>query len=148
MDGDHPAGGSRFLAELIDQFGEVLVADLKSEYQVDLRDIFVEGSGLSPRLALTYIRYLPMGSAFVAERRGGQQFRGWDESRYISVASVNGLRSLLHVYISAHTKGKTKPPEPYPIPDRKKKNQADKPGSFAAIAKSKLDASKRRKEGL
>lgn len=148
MDGGYLAGGSAALAGLIDQYGEVLIASLKHEYQVDLGDIFVPGSGLTPKLALTYIKYLPLGSAFMAERRGGQEFRGWDESRYVNVAMVNGLRTLQHIYVSAHTKGKTAAPEPYPIPDRrKKKDQAKTPGSFANLAMKHIEAKKRRKAG-
>lgn len=148
MDGDHPAGGSIALAELIDEFGEVLIPDLKHYYQLDLRDLFDPEDPLSPRWVLLHVKNLPLGSSFMAERRGGQEFRGWDESRYINVAFVNGLRTLQHIYIDAHTKGKVKPPEPYPIPDRrKKKSQAETPGSFANIAKRQIEAKKRRKAG-
>ena len=147
MDGGDPAGGSAYLGELIDQYGDVLIPDLRHEYGLDLRDLFNPEAKLSPRYVLAHIKHLPMDSAFVAERRGGQQFRGWDESRYIAVANVNAIRTLQHLYVLAHSKknAKPKPPEPYPIPDSKTKK--DKPGSFAAIARRHLAAARRRKEG-
>ncbi|MBM4592054.1 D site-binding protein [Rhodococcus hoagii] len=142
MDEPEPAGGSQALAGLIDEFGGALIADLKHHYGVDLWDIFVPGSGLSPRKVLNYIRYLPSGGKFDAERRGGQQFYGWDATRYAIAAQVNALRGLAFLYTSAHSKKTVKQPEPYPIPDRPKRNQADTPGSFAAIAKARLAKTK------
>lgn len=146
MDGGDSAGGSTELARLIDRYGEILVADLLHYYGVDLRDVFVPGSGLSARRAMTLIKYLPMESAFVAERRGGQHFRGWDEGRYINVAAVNALRGLQHTYVSAHAKNKPKAPEPFPVPDKRQQNRS-KPGSFANLAQARIAAAKRKKEG-
>lgn len=147
MDEGDSAGGSRVLADLIDRYGEVLVPDLKHYYGVDLREIFDPESDLTPRYVYSLIKGLPLGSAFVAERRGGQQFRGWDESRYTLVAIVNAIRSLHHTYVSAHSKSSRKPPEPFPIPERTKRSSADKPGSFAFIAKKKFEAMRKMKEG-
>lgn len=87
-----------------------------------------------------------MESAFVAERRGGQHFRGWGEGRYAIVAAVNGIRALQHTYVSAHAKSKPKAPDPYPIPDKRQQGR-NKPGSFAAIAQAKIDAAARKKGG-
>lgn len=83
--------------------------------------------------------------------RGGQQFRGWDEDRYQSAAMINALRALMHVYIISHipkTAAKPKPPESWPLPQGTKKQQAvHKPGSFAHIALSRINAVKKLKEG-
>lgn len=150
MDGDHPAGGSRVLAELIDKYGEVLIPDLLSEYGVDLRDLFRPSWPLSPRYVLSLVLALPMGSAFTAERRGGQQFRGWDETRYALVCAVHELQAIGHMYVLAHIDqektAKPKTPTPFPTPDTSEDRQATrpKPGSFAGIAASML-AAKRRK---
>lgn len=146
MDGGDPAGGSRALAELIDRYGEYLVPDLLNYYGVDLRQLFLPESRLSPRFVISLIKGLPIESAFVAERRGGQQFRGWDESRYALVATVNAIRALQYTYVAAHSKTKPKTPDPFPIPERKT-TQAEKPGSFAFIAAAKLAAAKKRKVG-
>ena len=148
MDGGYPAGGSRELAELIDQYGEYLVPDLKHYYGIDLRDLFSEASPLSPRFVLAYIKNLPLESSFYAEVRGGQKYRGWGEERYMAASELNVLRLLLHVLILANTdpkKTRHKAPEPYPTPDKPAKKQADRPGSFAFIAKQHIAAAKRKK---
>ena len=112
---------------------------------MDLRNILVPGSGLTPLYLLTLIRGLPEGSRFNAERRGGPQFRGWDSGRYATVAIVNALRGLQYTYVAAHSKSKPKPPEPFPIPDNTVRRRKHGPGSFAFIAAQKLAASKREK---
>lgn len=149
MDGGDPAGGSSALAGLIDKYGEVLVPDLLHYYGVDLRDIFDEDHPLSARYILALVKYLPLESAFVAERRGGQQFRGWGPLMYAVVAAVNALRAIQHMYLLAHlakNSPKPKAPEPYPIPDTyKQRKSRNKPGTFAHIAATKLAALRRRK---
>lgn len=152
MDGYEPTGGSTALAGLIDEHGEVLIPDLLYHYGVDLRDLFDPVKPLSPRYVLALIMYLPLGSAFVAERRGGQEFRDWDVSRYALVDVANSLRSFQHLYLSAHIdRRKTpmpKPPEPFPTPEEKRVQKAAlRPGSFThmvATAKSLAEKKKGR----
>ena len=140
MDGIHFLGGSIWLGELIDQYGDYIAADILETYSIDLRDIFKDDGGLSPRWLLSMILNLPLGSRFYAEQQGGQQFRGWDESRYAMVATVNAIRALQYTYISAHSKKKPKMPEMFPVPEPtvkvRKKNTG--PGSFAFIAAAKM----------
>lgn len=145
MDGSYPIGGSRGLAELIDEYGEQLAGDLLEFYDVDLRDIFVPEARLTPLYVLTLIRGLPEDCRFNAERRGGPQFRGWDTSRYAAVATVNAVRALQYTYVAAHSKNKPKPPDPFPIPDSPVRRKNKGPGSFAFIAAHKLAAAKRKK---
>ena len=118
MDGFHPGGGSRGVAQLIDEYGEHLAADLLEYYQVDLRDVFHPERPLTPLYLLVLIKGLPMECRFNAERRGGQEFRGWDMSRYAAVATVNAVKALQYTYIAAHSKNRPKPPEPFPMPDQ------------------------------
>ena len=140
MDGGHPGGGSRGLAQLIDEYGEYLVADLQEVYGVDLRDVFVPKARLTPMYLMTLVRGLPEGSRFQAELRGGQQFRGWDYDRYAAVATINAVRALQYVYVAAHSKSRPKPPASFPVPDEAVKKQSRGPGSFAFIAASKMSA--------
>ncbi len=135
MDENHATGGSHYLGQLIDDYGDCLVADLFEVYHVDLRDLYRDD--MSPRWLLTLITQLPAGSRFYAQRRGGPQFRGWDESRYALVAAVNAIRSLQYTYVSAHSKRRPTPPKPMPIPDDARRKK-DTPGSFAHTAKMKL----------
>lgn len=145
MDAEHPSGGSTALGQLIDDFGEFIAADLKEVYDVDLRDVLVPGSGVTPRWVLVLVRGLPIGSRFYAERRGGQQFRGWDETQYIRAETVNTLRAVQYVITAANSEKKPKLPKPFPVPELSRGQRADKPGSFAFIAKAKLAAAKSRK---
>jgi len=85
---------------------------------MDLRDILVPGSRLSPRWILVLVRGLPESSRLVAEMRGGSEFRGWDAGRYATVAVVNAVRALTYTYVAANSKSRPSPPEPFPIPDK------------------------------
>ncbi|SHS97920.1 Uncharacterised protein [Mycobacteroides abscessus subsp. abscessus] len=118
---------------------------------MDLLDLFRENSTLTPEYLLALITYLPVESAFQAEKRGGQQFRGWNPQMYAIVAAVNALRSLQHMYVLTHLgkkASKPKPPEPFPIPQKKKEEQTSyRPGSFGAMVGSMMAASRRRKAG-
>lgn len=151
MDGSEPAGGSAALAGFLDEYGEVLVADLLHYYGVDVRDLFRPERPLSPRYVLALIMYLPLGSAFVAERRGGQEFRDWDHSRYALVDAANSLRSLSHMYLATHIDPRKtrapRPPDPFPTPEETRtKKQAHKAGSFAhMVATAKAAAERKRK---
>lgn len=153
MDGVEPAGGSRVLAQLIDEHGEVLIPDLLHHYGVDIRELFHPEKPLSPKYVLALIMYLPLGSAFVAERRGGQEFRDWDPDRYALIDIANSLRSFQHMYLASHIdRRKTalpKPPEPFPTPEQKRTEKAThKAGSFAhMVATAKALAERKRKAG-
>lgn len=105
-------------------------------YGVDLRDVLVPGSRLTPRMALVLISGLPEGSRFVAEQRGGPQFRGWDSGRYALAATVNAVRALQWTYVAAHSKSKPKVPDPFPVPDSTVRKRATGPNTFAAMAAS------------
>lgn len=154
MDGVEPAGGSSALASLIDKHGEVLIPDLLYHYGVDLKDLFHPEKPLSPRYVLTLIMYLPLGSAFVAERRGGQEFRDWDVSRYALIDVANSLRSFQHLYLATHIDrrkhGLPKPPEPFPTPEEQRTEKAThKAGSFAhmvATAKALHERNKKARQ--
>lgn len=150
MDWEVAAGGSRALAELIDKHGEAILANLLSEYGVDLRDLFSEENPLSPKYVLSLIIQLPTNGAFYASRRGGIQFRGWDPKMYALVAGVNALKVNNYILACANRDPKKpKPPLPemFPTPDDNKSN-APKPGSFAAIAASMMAAQRKKKELL
>ncbi|MDV6975340.1 D site-binding protein [Mycobacterium intracellulare] len=136
---------------MIDKFGEVLIPDLKHEYGIDLRDLFSEDRPISPRWVLMHARTLPMGSAFVAEIRGGREFRGWDQGRYMQATLIDAVRLLQYIFILAHVdpkKSKPKPPESFPLPDKNiRTKKPDKPGSFGFIAKDLIRKSRQMEGG-
>ena len=129
MDGRHPGPGSRQLAQLIDDHGDHLAADLLEVYGVDVRDVARAGSAVTPRWVWVLIKGLPDNSRYVAELRGGPQFRGWDAGTYVQAATVNAIRGLQYTYVASKSKRKPQPPEPFPIPDAGVKKQ--KRGGFA-----------------
>ena len=66
------------------------------------------------------------------------------------MALTDAVRTLTYVFVLANIdpkKSKPKPPEQSPTPDEQTKKKQAKPGSFAFIAKAKLAALKKRKEG-
>lgn len=154
MDYGDPIGGSLELARLIDEYGEFIVPDLKRYYGMDLRDLFLEEPAWTPRFVLAHINSLDFDSATMAEVRGGVQFRGWDETRYLLASISNAIRLQSYILLLANRdpkKRKPNPPTPWELPKSNKapkKKQEHKPGSFAAIALGKLAAVKKRKEGV
>lgn len=144
MVGGYPAGGSAALAELIDEYGEYIVADLLEYYTVDARGVFVEDSGITPRLLLALIRQLPASSRTVGVRRGGEEFIGWDMQQYMQAATVNALKELVFVTICANV---DKPNRPKSLPEMIHPPQSrhgavqahSAPGSFAGIALAALN---------
>lgn len=153
MDGNHTAGGSEALAGLIDEHGEALIPDLLEHYGVDLRDLFDEENPLSPKWVLNLVVHLPVGSAFVAARRGGQQFRDWDADRYALADIATSLRSFRHLYVSAHIDRRKhrlpQAPKPFPTPEElTTKKNSQKPGSFAYVVLQAKRASMKRKAGM
>ena len=146
MDGGDPAGGSAELARLIDQTGESIFADLQRYYGVRVLDVLVDGSGLSPRQVLAYIRQLPPESATVAALRGGDQFRGWDTSAYMLANLFDAIQANTYAFISANSKRKPKAPEPFERPDIKVAKKK-KPSLFAAMARAQYQKNRKAKDG-
>lgn len=125
------------------------MSDLLHYYRLDIRDLFSDANPLSPRYLLSLIKHLPTDGAFFAARQGGQEFRGWDTDRYALVSLVNAQRAGNHILMMVNRdpkRPKPKPPEPFPIPGDDVKKKTLKPGSFAAIAASMLEAQRRKKE--
>lgn len=114
---------------------------------MDIRDVFVPDSGVTPRWLLVLISELDTKSRYVAELNGGQQFRGWDIDRWANVFSLETLRAIQWIYTAAHVDKKPALPKPFPVPrdERPQDKTPDKPGSFAFIAKSHLASVKKRK---
>lgn len=145
MDGGYPAGGSAELAELIDEHGESLVADLKRFYGVELSDVLVPGSGLSARRVLAYVRSLPLDSATVASLRGGDQFRQWDLHSYLLASVIDSINQNTYVLLSANSKRKPKPIPPVERPAQKVKANP-LTSKFAAMARMARNSAVKRKK--
>jgi hypothetical protein len=76
---------------LIDEHGSALAYDLAA-LGIDIRDLWRDGSRLSPRYVLLLVGQLDDTSAFSASVRGGPEFRPWSLQNVLLAASVN----LLH----------------------------------------------------
>lgn len=146
MDGGDSAGGSAGLAELIDEHGEELFADLIEYNGINLVQALKPGSGFSPRQLLILVRQLPPESRTVAAIRGGAQFRGWDSDRYLRAAMVDAIRENTYAFIAANSKRKPKPPEPIERPDKTSKRRQNK-NAFAVMAANRISAAKKAKGG-
>lgn len=85
-----PGGGSVQLGKLIDEHGAALAHDLQA-IGVDLRDLWREGSTLTPRWVLWLTGQLSSDSALWAAQRGGQQWRAWPIRNQLAAAAVNQL---------------------------------------------------------
>lgn len=125
MDGGDSAGGSSGLAELIDKFGEQILADLQSEYGVNLAQALRPGGGYSPRTILVLIRQLPPESRTVAAMRGGEQFHGWGADRYLLANVVDAINYNTYALVSANAKRKPKAPVPTERPSKTPKRGRD-----------------------
>lgn len=136
MDGGDPAGGSAELARLIDKCGESLLADFLYYYRLDIRDVLIPGSGLTPRMCIALVRNLPAESATVAAYRGGDEFRGWGQDRYMIAELIDAVRELTYVQVSS--KSKRKPPRPTPFSRPKAKKSPNKDNKFMAMARAQL----------
>lgn len=60
---------------------------------VDLRDLWRETSGVSPRYVLWIVGQLGPESAFHASQRGGAEFRAWTPTSYLLAGVVNLLNA-------------------------------------------------------
>jgi hypothetical protein len=91
-----------------------------------------------------------MESAFVAQMRGGYQFRGWGLDRYMAARLIDqqAIGNWMFLCANSDPDGrKPEMPDPYPLPDdiKRKKQLQDKPGSFGFITKTLLAKAKKRK---
>lgn len=85
---------------------------------------------------MLHVNNLPLGSAFVAETRGGYQFIGWDQDRYMFAGLIDSIKVLQHILILCNVDPKKKkpdPPEPYPLPDHLEREKVEEPGSFGLM---------------
>lgn len=110
--------------------------------------MFRDEDPLSPRFVLALVLCLPKDGAFYAERRGGQQYRGWTEDRYALADMYDAIQAGNHILLLANRdpkKPKPKAPKPYPRPDDLEKT-TPKPGSFAAMVVRAKKAARERRE--
>lgn len=148
MDGVDSSGGSFQLGELIDEHGQWIAADLMEIYTVDIRDVFVPDSGVTPRWLLILIAGLDEKTRYAASCRGGQHLRGWTTDRYLSVFALETQRAIQWINTAANSKNRPPLPKPFPIPKAKQQQpekRPEPPGSFAFIAKQHLAEAKKRK---
>lgn len=102
-----PAGGSVKLGQLIDEHGPALLYDLQA-IGVDLRDLWRDGTTVTPRYVLWLVEQLPESSATVASMRGGPQHRSWTTEAHLQAATVNLL-------FAANRQRANKPTRKFPV---------------------------------
>jgi hypothetical protein len=138
VDGVHAGGGSKGLAELIDKYGECILADFQSEYGVNLVEEI--RAGMSPAQIISLIRQLPMESRTIAQLRGGDDFRGWGIDRYMLAQLLDAVQGTTYAVVASNSKKKPKAPKPVYRPAK---------GGFKAnnVFRQKLDAQKKVRGG-
>lgn len=146
MDGGYPGPGSANLVRLIDKLGEELVADFEQYTNHHLVDLFVEESGLTPRLAIVLIQQLPLEARTIAAMRGGDEFRGWGLDRYLLAQLIDAVNQTTYVTVAANS-GRKKPSRPKPV-DRPESVVKRKRGtnSFARMAGMRIKQARDRKK--
>lgn len=114
MDQGDATGGSRALAELIDEHGAYLAADFLTEFGLRLSEVVADWP---PREVLALVELLPPTSRLWAHVQGGddqwRDFWGWGPDRHM-------MADWISTYVAAHTE-KGKKPWQYPRPHDKKK---------------------------
>lgn len=143
MDEGHAAGGSRQLAELIDEFGEQIYFDLHQHAGgLNLVHALDYDSGYSPRQILMLIRQLPLESATVAAMRGGTQFRGWGLDRYLLTQIADSIHENTYATVVVSGASKRKPKKPEPMWRPEEKQAKPKRNAFGTMAASFLRAAR------
>jgi hypothetical protein len=137
MDWQHTAGGSFQLAELIDAHGGELISDLLHHYGIHYSEYLGESPKYQPQEILVYVMNLPLGSNFIAEIRGGPEFRGWDQVMYMLANAVDGINSNAYITLAANSDKKHRPkaPELVKRPEESKKKREAGQTQFAAMAR-------------
>lgn len=129
-------GGSLVLASLIDKAGEALYQDFRSEYGLNFKDFVATHS---PHETLMLIRGLGIGSRFVSQLQGGEQFQQWDVNAYQMATLIDAVNYVTYAVIAANSQ-KRKPKQPKPS-YRPSKNTRKTNNMF----RTQLDAAKNRK---
>lgn len=144
MGGGDAAGGSSALAELIDKFGEQILADLQSEYGVNLVQALKPGGGHSPKTILVLVRQLPPESRTTAAMRGGEQFNGWGVDRYLLTSVIDAINYNTYALVASNSKKKPKEPQPAYRPSNKPQRGKD---NETNPFRQKLQAAKKAQKG-
>lgn len=140
MDGVHSGGGSRLLAELVDEHGSILVSDLQQYFQADLGET-VSGEGFSPLRILAFLEGMPVGSKSYAALAHEEKAVGWDTQAYLLAGLVDAVRENTYVTAQLQSKKKLKRPEPIDTPGTRKKEAPV--NLFAQMAAKQLEAAKK-----
>lgn len=119
---ERAAGGSRQLVQLIDDHGPAVLADLLRYYGVDLRDLWRDGTDLTPRYVFWLVEHLPADSATYAAMKGGAEYRPWTIETYLLAQAVNLLAGANHQRAGKRMRrAPVQPPKPKATPERQKK---------------------------
>lgn len=136
MGGDLSGGGSLVLASLIDQAGEAIYQDFRSEYQIDFT--WAVAGGMAPFEIMLLIRGLKVGSRFVSVLQGGNQFQDWNTLAYQMATLIDAVNYATYAIIAANSKRKPKQPKPTYRPTRETRRSKN-------MFRTQLEQAKQRK---
>lgn len=126
------------------------MADLYREYGVDLRQLFVPGTGIDPFLVLALTHQLPYHSAFMTAYQGNPEARGWDVTSYLVTHAINEVRTSNYIMQALkadpkHLK-KIEKPKPFPLPGAAEQERSEV-NHFTSTAASILAEVRNKKGG-
>lgn len=111
-----PGGGSLSLAELIDNYGAGLYADLLRYYDVDLTEV-IRGNGPAPLLVMALVRGLPDTSTTIGLVHGGYKHVGWGQDRHMLADLIDAIQQNTRATGNFKSPPKIKPyPRPKGVP--------------------------------
>lgn len=96
-------------------------------------------SDTPPYETMMLIRGLPLGSRFVSQLQGGEQFNEWNTLAYQMATLIDAVNYVTYATVAANS-GKRKPKQPKPA-YRPSKNTRKNSNMF----RTQLDAAKQRK---
>lgn len=89
---------------------------------MDLRDLWRDGTDLTPRLVFWLVEHSPADSATYAAMKGGAEYRPWTIETYLLAQVVNLLAGANHQRAGKRMrKPPVQPPKPKVKPEQRKK---------------------------
>ena len=92
------------------------MADLQEFYGLNLVEEM--RAGMSPAQVIVLVRQLPIESRTVAQLRGGEQFRGWGQDRYMFAQLLDSVNGTTYAVVASNSKRKPKAPKPVQRPSK------------------------------
>lgn len=105
---------------------------------MDLRDLFVEDTSLTPSLVLALVYELPVGSRTASLMSGVEDSSGWGINSYLLASLINAVRENTFANMQVRTKKKLSRPEPVNTPLSKREEKKPAGNTFVRMAQAQF----------